>query len=92
MATPSNTHQKSIEFDEVNIFSIDKSVYDWFNTKHGTNIQGRKVPVLFGGWERFAQMQDNKQDDNLTKENGDWKISDSEVREHDDFTLTQKEK
>ena len=67
MATPSNTHQKSIEFDEVNIFSIDKSVYDWFNTKHGTNIQGRKVPVLFGGWERFAQMQDNKQDDNLNR-------------------------
>ena len=67
MATPSNTHQKSIEFDEVNIFSIDKAVYDWFNTKHGTNIQGRKVPVLFGGWERFAQMQDNKQDDNLNR-------------------------
>ena len=65
MATPSNTHQKSIEFDEVNIFSIDKAVYDWYNTKHATNIQGRKVPVLFGGWERFAQMQDNKQDDNL---------------------------
>jgi len=67
MATPSNTHQKSIEFDEVNIFSIDKAVYDWFNTKHATNIQGRKVPVLFGGWERFAQMQDNKQDDNLNR-------------------------
>ena len=67
MATPSNTHQKSIEFDEVNIFSIDKAVYDWYNTKHATNIQGRKVPVLFGGWERFAQMQDNKQDDNLNR-------------------------
>ena len=67
MATPSNTHQKSIEFDEVNIFSIDKAVYDWFNTKHATNIQGRRVPVVFGGWERFAQMQDNKQDDNLTR-------------------------
>ena len=67
MATPSNVHQKSIEFDEVNLFSIDKSVYDWFNTKHATNIQGRKVPVLFGGWERFAQMQDNKQDDNLNR-------------------------
>ena len=67
MATPSNTHQKSIEFDEVNIFSIDKAVYDWFNTKHATNIQGRRVPVVFGGWERFAQMQDNKQDDNLNR-------------------------
>ena len=67
MATPSNTHQKSIEFDEVNIFSIDKAVYDWYNTKHATNLQGRKVPVLFGGWERFAQMQDNKQDDNLNR-------------------------
>jgi len=67
MATPSNVHQKSIEFDEVTLFSIDKSVYDWFNTKHATNIKGRKVPVLFGGWERFAQMQDNKQDDNLNR-------------------------
>ena len=67
MATPSNTHQKSIEFDEVNIFSIDKAVYVWYNTKHAPNIQGRKVPVLFGGWERFAQMQDNKQDDNLNR-------------------------
>jgi hypothetical protein len=67
MATPSNKHQKSIEFDEVNIFSIDKAVYDWFNTKRATNIQGRRVPVLFGGWERFAQMQDNKQDDNLNR-------------------------
>ena len=67
MATPSNVHQKSIEFDEVNIFSIDKAVYDWFNTKHATNIQGRRVPVVFGGWERFAQMQDNKQDDNLNR-------------------------
>ena len=67
MATPSNVHQKSIEFDEVNLFSIDKAVYDWFNTKHATNIQGRRVPVMFGGWERFAQMQDNKQDDNLNR-------------------------
>ena len=67
MATPSNVHQKSIEFDEVSLFSIDKAVYDWFNTKHGTNIQGRKVPVTFGSWERFAQMQDNKQDDNLNR-------------------------
>jgi len=67
MATPSNVHQKSIEFDEVSLFSIDKAVFDWFNTKHGTNIQGRKVPVTFGAWERFAQMQDSKQDDNLNR-------------------------
>ena len=67
MATPSNTHQKSIEFDEVDIHSLDKAVFDWFNTKHATNIQGRKTPVMFGGWERFAQMQDNKQDENLNR-------------------------
>ena len=67
MATPSNTHQKSIEFDEVSLFSIDKAVYDWFNTKHATNIQGRKTPVTFGSWERFAQMQDNKYDENLNR-------------------------
>ena len=28
----------------------------------------------------------------LTKENGSWKISNSEVKEHEDFSLTQKEK
>ena len=67
MATRSNTHQKSIEFDEVSLFSIDKAVYDWFNTKHATNIQGRKTPVTFGSWERFAQMQDNKYDENLNR-------------------------
>ena len=67
MATPSNVHQKSIEFDDVTLFSIDKAVYDWFNTKHATNIRGRKVPVTFGSWERFAQMQDNKYDDNLNR-------------------------
>jgi len=67
MATPSNVHQKSIEFDEVTLFSIDKAVYDWFNTKHATNIKGRTVPVVFGGWERFAQMQDNRQDDSLNR-------------------------
>jgi len=67
MATPSNKHQKSIEFDEVSLFSIDRAVYDWFNTKHATNIQGRKAPVTFGSWERFAQMQDNKYDDNLNR-------------------------
>ncbi len=67
MATPSNKHQKSIDFDDITLFSIDKAVYDWFNTKHATNIQGRKVPVTFGSWERFAQMQDNKYDDNLNR-------------------------
>ena len=67
MATPSNTHQKSIEFDEVDIHSLDKAVFDWFHVKHATNIQGRKTPVMFGGWERFAQMQDNKQDENLNR-------------------------
>ena len=67
MATPSNVHQKSIEFDEVDIHSLDKAVFDWFHVKHATNIQGRKTPVMFGGWERFAQMQDNKQDDNLNR-------------------------
>lgn len=54
-----------LEFDEISILSIDKAVYDWFDKKHPTMIKGRKVPVLFGGWERFAQMQGNKEDENL---------------------------
>tara|TARA_R110000744_G_C19369472_1_gene562338 strand:+ start:6565 stop:7389 length:825 start_codon:yes stop_codon:yes gene_type:complete len=65
MAEKKNPHMKVIEIDEVNILSIDKAVYDWFDKKHPTILKGRKVPVLFGSWERFAQMQGNKEDENL---------------------------
>jgi len=65
MAERKNERSKVLEFDEVNILSIDKAVYDWFDKKHPTIIKGRKVPILFGSWERFAQMQGNKEDDSL---------------------------
>ena len=65
MAEKKSPYHKTIEIDEVTILSIDKAVYDWFDKKHSTIIKGRKVPVLFGSWERFAQMQGNKEDENL---------------------------
>jgi hypothetical protein len=65
MADRKSIRSESIEVDEVNILSIDKAVFDWFDKKHPTMIKGRKVPVLFGGWERFVQMQGNKEDENL---------------------------
>jgi len=75
-----------IEVDEVNILSIDKAVYDWFDKKHPTIIKGRKVPVLFGGWERFAQMQGNKEDEtlnNLRDHNGMLKLPIISIRRGD---------
>ena len=65
MAEKKDEFSKTIEIDEVTIFSIDKAVFDWFDKKHPTMIKGRKIPVLFGGWERFAQMQGNKEDETL---------------------------
>jgi hypothetical protein len=65
MAERKTPLKRVVEIDEVTILSVDKAVYDWFDKKHATMIKGRKVPVLFGAWERFAQMQGNKSDESL---------------------------
>ena len=77
MAERKTPLKKVIELDEVTILSIDKAVYDWFDKKHPTQLKGRKVPVLFGAWERFAQMQGNKSEEglnNLRDHNGMLKL------------------
>lgn len=58
---------KGIEVDEVHLLEIDKSVHDWFNKTKPISFNGRKVPVMFGAWERFAQIQGNKSDKNLNE-------------------------
>tara|TARA_S200002703_G_scaffold2706_2_gene4175 strand:- start:3213 stop:4028 length:816 start_codon:yes stop_codon:yes gene_type:complete len=86
MAERKSELSKVIEIEEVNILSIDKAVYDWFDKKHPTIIKGRKVPVLFGGWERFAQMQGNKEDEtlnNLRDHNGMLKLPIISIRRGD---------
>jgi hypothetical protein len=57
--------QSSSEIDQIHIFEIDKAFFTYFNDKNPMKINGRKVPVLFGSWERFAQMQGNKDDENI---------------------------
>ncbi|MDA0777810.1 MAG: hypothetical protein O3C19_01945 [Bacteroidetes bacterium] len=65
MAEKKNARLRTVEVDTVDILAIDKSVYDWFNTKHALKIKGRKIPVIFGAWERFVQMHETKDDQTL---------------------------
>lgn len=65
MAELKNNDQKVIEIDDVHLFEIDKAIFNWFQTKRSMKIRDRTVPVLFGAWERFAQMQGARDDDNL---------------------------
>lgn len=65
MAERSGNYSQSAEVTPVGLLEIDRTVYSWFDVKHPTTINGRKVPVLFGSWERWAQIQGNKVDDNL---------------------------
>jgi hypothetical protein len=86
MAELKSEFSTEFEFDEVSVLSIDKAVFDWFDKKHPTMIKGRKVPVLFGGWERFAQMQGNKEDEslnNLRDHNGMLKLPIISIRRGD---------
>ena len=86
MAERKTPLKRVVEVDEVTILSIDKAVYDWFDKKHATMIKGRKVPVLFGAWERFAQMQGNKTDEGLNSlrdQNGMLKLPIISIRRGD---------
>lgn len=65
MARKVNSQHKSVDVEGVGLLEIDRTVYTWFNNKHPTVINGRKIPVIFGSWERWAQMQGNKEDENL---------------------------
>jgi len=86
MAERKTPLKRVVEIDEVTILSVDKAVYDWFDKKHVTQIRGRKVPVLFGSWERFAQMQGNKSDEGLNSlrdQNGMLKLPIISIRRGD---------
>tara|TARA_Y100000034_G_scaffold131153_1_gene191292 strand:- start:2394 stop:3371 length:978 start_codon:yes stop_codon:yes gene_type:complete len=68
MAEKVNAEHRSIDAEGVGLLEIDRTVFNWFNQKHPTSINGRKVPVVFGAWERWAQMQGNKEDENLNNQ------------------------
>jgi hypothetical protein len=68
MAQRISGEHKSIDVEGVGLLEIDRTVYNWFNYKHPTQINARKVPVVFGSWERWAQMQGNKEDENLNNQ------------------------
>ncbi len=65
MAELKNNESHSVEIDEVGLLQIDTAVFNLFSIKKAMSLTGRKVPVLFGSWERFAQMQGNTADKNL---------------------------
>ena len=65
MATEKEDGVKSIEIDQIRLLEIDKAVRDWLSNKKPLILNNRKVPVIFGAWERFAQMQGSKDDDKL---------------------------
>jgi len=65
MAELKNNEQTSVAIDQVRLLEIDKAVKQWLNDDISPMINGRKVPVIFGSWERFAQMQGTKDDDTL---------------------------
>lgn len=67
MAEIKDTESKSIDVDGINLLHIDTAVFNLLNIKQSIKLNGRKVPVLFGSWERFAQMQGNKVDQNLNE-------------------------
>ena len=68
MAERISGQHKSIDVEGIGLLEIDRTVYNWFNNKHPTLINARKVPVVFGSWERWAQMQGNKEDENLNSQ------------------------
>ena len=51
------TDDKKSGVTPISLYEIDKAVFNWFNVQHPTTILGRQIPVLFGSWERFAQIQ-----------------------------------
>jgi hypothetical protein len=65
MAEKKHDQSETKEVTEINLLVIDHAVHDWFNKKKPTVINGRKIPVMFGAWERFAQIQGNKSDKNI---------------------------
>ena len=65
MADRKDERTRVIDVAGVDLLTIDKAVYEWFNVKHPTKIKGRQVPVIFGAWERFAQMHETRDDNNL---------------------------
>ena len=65
MADRKDDRTRVIDVAGVDLLTIDKAVYEWFNVKHPIKIKGRQVPVIFGAWERFAQMHEARDDNNL---------------------------
>ena len=86
MATKKNNESISIPIDEIKLEQIDTAVYNWFNTKHQMVVNSRKVPVIFGAWERFAQIQGSKNDNKINSirdKNGKVKLPLISIRRND---------
>jgi hypothetical protein len=67
MAEKKDAYSKQIPIDSIGLLEIDKAVHNWFDVKHPVVFHGRKVPSIFGAWERFAQIQGNSNEDSINK-------------------------
>jgi len=65
MAEKRNAEVRSIKIDKIRLLEVDKAMKEWLSNSNATVINGKKVPVIFGAWERFVQMQGMKDDDSL---------------------------
>ena len=68
MAERASSQAINVEVTPVGLLEIDRTVYSWVNDKHSTVINGRRVPVVFGSWERWAQIPGNREDENLNSQ------------------------
>tara|TARA_Y100000310_G_C20583162_1_gene764021 strand:- start:156 stop:971 length:816 start_codon:yes stop_codon:yes gene_type:complete len=65
MAEKKSNEAQTNPVEEAQILEVDRAVYNWFKNTNKIVIDSRSVPVIFGAWERFAQIQGNKTDRNI---------------------------
>ncbi len=66
MAQPKDPYVMNIPIEGVDLLAIDRSVFSFLQNKTNLIIRDRKVPVLFGAWERWVQLQ-GSDDKNLNE-------------------------
>jgi len=67
MAEKKSNEAQTNPVEETQILEVDRAVYNWFRSTNQIVIDSRPVPIIFGAWERFAQIQGNKSDRNINE-------------------------
>ena len=66
MAQPKDSYIMNIPVEGIDLLAIDKSIFSFLKNKINLVIRDRQVPVLFGAWERWVQLQ-GSDDKNLNE-------------------------